>query len=61
MRWIIRLLLVIGTAALVIGIVIGGGWLSTHQSSLQGLGPLALIVGLAVTVHGARASAKKRK
>jgi|GEM_PF-2267593 len=47
MRWIIRLLLVIGTAALVIGIVIGGGWLSTHQSSLQGLGPLALIVGLA--------------
>ena len=56
-----RFLLIVGTAALVVGVLLGGGWLSTHQSSLQGLGPLALVLGLGAMVYGARSSRKKPK
>ncbi len=57
--WYRRVLITVLTAALMIGLILGGAWLSTHQESLQGSGPIIGVVMLAAMVYGARGKKKR--
>lgn len=57
--WYRRVLITVLTAGVMIGLIIGGAWLSTHQGSLQGSGPIIGVLALAAMVYGARAKKKR--
>ena len=53
-RWYKKLAIIFASAALMVGLIIGGGWLGTHQPLLQGSTPIVGVVALAAMVYGAR-------
>jgi len=56
--WYKRMTVSVFAAVAFVGLIFGGGWLSTHQQTLQGAMPIVGVIALAVMVYGARSKKK---
>lgn len=52
--WLSKILVTVLSASLVLGLAIGGTWLTRHPMPQVNLMPVAMVVGLASLVYGAR-------
>jgi hypothetical protein len=52
--WLSKILVMLTSAALILAVAIGGTWLTRHPMPQVNLMPVAMVVGLASLVYGAR-------
>lgn len=52
--WLSKILVTVVSASLVLGVAVGGTWLTRHPMPQVNLMPVAMVVGLASLVYGAR-------